>query len=65
MILLLTVLVSLGNKPWCSVYPKRDCYFCVQNDNSKGSSYCVWDSKEECEKNKSSSDERCEPKENK
>lgn len=63
MITLLAVLVSLGDKPWCSVLPntKQECHALDKADcNGVPAKYCIWDSKAECEKNKLYSDEKCE-----
>ncbi len=62
-LLLLVTTVQLGEKRWCSVFPDRPCYFCPPEPGSQ-SSYCVWDSKEECEKNKQCDNEKCEENSN-
>lgn len=64
LIVISLLMVQLGEKPWCSILPNtpNECHAVEKEDcDGKAATYCIWDSKDECEKNRIYSNERCEP----
>lgn len=62
-LLVVTVTVQLGEKPWCYVLPntQANCHALDKADcDGKPARYCIYDSKEACEAGKLYSDETCE-----